>query len=176
MSRLLFPDNTVLCNFAAVHRMPLLRDFLRGDGRWTQAVFAEARRSSDFLPALSELLSAQWLGEPIEVVDNGIERIRRVVFGGTPSEPTRHLGEAETCHLILEHEDYAGAAWITDDRDAYEYAQGKGIQTMDTLYILMALVSDGDLTPEMAHDLQNAMVDVDRSLLRTFGKPDDFRR
>ncbi|GAA2490405.1 hypothetical protein GCM10010406_28160 [Streptomyces thermolineatus] len=39
-----FPDNTVLCNFAAVDRLPLLEKVLDGRGRWTQAVAHEARR------------------------------------------------------------------------------------------------------------------------------------
>lgn len=33
-----FPDNTVLCNFAAIERLDLLIGWLRGRGRWTEAV------------------------------------------------------------------------------------------------------------------------------------------
>ena len=39
----LFPDNTVLCNFAAVERLDLLRDWLRGRGRWTEGEDQAAR-------------------------------------------------------------------------------------------------------------------------------------
>lgn len=38
----LFPDNTVLCNFAAVNRLDLLKSVLSGRGRWTEAVAYEA--------------------------------------------------------------------------------------------------------------------------------------
>lgn len=45
MSALIFPDNTVLCNFAAVERIDLLMDWLRGRGRWCAAVHREASDS-----------------------------------------------------------------------------------------------------------------------------------
>jgi hypothetical protein len=41
-----FPDNTVLCNFAAVNELPLLRKILDERGRWVDAVADEARRSA----------------------------------------------------------------------------------------------------------------------------------
>lgn len=39
-----FPDNTVLCNFAAVDQLSLLRNWLLDRGRWSEAVAAEASR------------------------------------------------------------------------------------------------------------------------------------
>ena len=86
MSAALFPDNTVLCNFAAVDRLDLLRDSLRGRGRWTEAVAAEAAASAAFLPALHTLIAQRWLADPIEVTDPAdirmVERLRVNVFGG----------------------------------------------------------------------------------------------
>jgi len=38
VSTFLFPDNTVLCNFAAVDRLDLLQAVLNGRGRWTPTV------------------------------------------------------------------------------------------------------------------------------------------
>ena len=52
MTDYLFPDNTVLCNFAAVNRLDLIKSVLDGRGRWTEAVAYEASRSASKLPAL----------------------------------------------------------------------------------------------------------------------------
>jgi hypothetical protein len=52
MGYAVFPDNTVLCNFAAVSRLDLLRNWLRGRWRWCEAVAREAAQSSAFLPDL----------------------------------------------------------------------------------------------------------------------------
>ena len=47
----------VLCDFAAVDRLDLLRSVLDGRGRWTEAVAYEARKSARYLPALAMLAS-----------------------------------------------------------------------------------------------------------------------
>src|SRR5713226_8544369 len=105
MTEFLFPDNTVLCNFAAVERLDLLESVLGGRGRWTEAVAYEASRSARVLPALGGLVAGCWLGEAIEISDEPdvlqINQIRRAVFGGTDDKPLKHLGEAQTCFVIL---------------------------------------------------------------------------
>lgn len=87
MTEFLFPDNTVLCNFAAVKRLDLLESVLNGRGRWTEAVAYEAARSAHVLPDLSSLITGCWLGEAIEVSDesdvqqiNGIRRASSVAL------------------------------------------------------------------------------------------------
>ena len=104
MAAAIFPDNTVLVNFAAIKRLDLLESWLRGRGRWTRAVADEARMSSGYWPALNGLHDSGWLGEPIEIEGDEavstVERLRRQVFGGTASEPKKHLGESQTCYLI----------------------------------------------------------------------------
>lgn len=47
-----FPDNTVLCNFAVVDRVALLKAVLDDRGRWTTAVAFEAGRSANYVPQL----------------------------------------------------------------------------------------------------------------------------
>ncbi len=166
MSYAVFPDNTVLCNFAAVSRLDLLRDWLRGRGRWCEAVAYEAARSAAVLPQLNDVLREGWLGEPIEVTEDVmlVERIRRVVLGGDPASPTQHLGEAQTCHVILSVTDFVGSWWVSDDRDAVEYAKRKGIQTYRTVDVMRMIVADGDLTPDQALGLMRAMQTAGRNL------------
>lgn len=110
MTAFLFPDNTVLCNFAAVERLDLREGVLLGRGRWTAAVADEAAASARYLPALVDLARQGWLGDPVEVTEPSeirkINRIRRVVFGGTDEAPRKHLGEAETCFVIKEWSEF----------------------------------------------------------------------
>jgi len=110
-----FPDNTVLCNFAAVDRLDLLQAVLNGRGRWTATVAYEAGRSARFLPALASIATEGWLEEPIEIAAEPdvqrVNRVRRAVFGGTDDEPLKHLGEAETC-FVKEWTAFAGSWWI----------------------------------------------------------------
>lgn len=62
---LLFPDNTVLINFALISRMDLLERLANGNGRWCASVAAECRKSSHYeaLGALAQ--AAAIFGEPL---------------------------------------------------------------------------------------------------------------
>lgn len=168
MAPLVFPDNTVLCNFAAVNRLDLLQSWLRGRGRWTAAVAHEAQRSSLILTALRPVLQEGWLGDPIEIDDpaaiSRVETLRRVAFGGTLAKPTQHLGEAQTCFLLSEVSEFAGSWWITDDEDAYEYATRRNITSRRTVDIMRHIVADGDLAAGTAFALMHQMADRDRGL------------
>jgi hypothetical protein len=168
MTEFLFPDNTVLCNFAAVDRLDLLKAVLDGRGRWTEAVAYEATRSAAVLPALLALGASGWLDEPIEISDESdvrqVELIRRSVFGGTEDRPLRHLGEAQTCHMILHWAPFAGSWWISDDREALRYARFQGITTRETFDLMNIAVVDGDITAREAYDLMVRMADSGRFL------------
>jgi hypothetical protein len=168
MTEYLFPDNTVLCNFGAVKRLDLIESIFRGRGRWTEAVAGEASASAQWLPALRDLASAGWLDEPIEIsrprdVQN-VDRIRRVVFGGTDDQPLKHLGEAQTCYVIRNWDEFAGAWWISDDRDALDYARGQGITTRETIDLMNMAVADGEMSAVDAFALMQQMADSDRHL------------
>ncbi len=178
MSRFLFPDNTVLCNFAAVDRLDLLENFLRGRGRWTEAVAAETEASARILPALGPLVTAGWLGDPI-VVDRAadiaaVELVRLNVFGGRSSRRTEHLGEAQTCHVIATWKEFAGSVWISDDRASLDFADARGMTAWETIDIVRCIIADGDLTPQAAYDVMIDMADADRALTLP-NNPGDLR-
>lgn len=177
MSDRVFPDNTVLCNFAAVHRIDLLLGWLRGRGRWTEAVEDEAGKSRKYLPGLQPLFDETGLGEPLapesDAEEDAVLRTRRVVFGGRDTEPKKHLGEAMTLVLIESRAELRGSWWITDDQDAGEHARRKGITTRDTMHIMCELVAEGSITSRDAFALMQTMNDRDRHL-RMPRRPQDL--
>jgi len=179
VSTFLFPDNTVLCNFAAVDRLDLLQAVLNGRGRWTATVAYEAERSARFLPALASIATEGWLEEPIEIAAEPdvqrVNRVRRAVFGGTDDEPLEHLGEAETCFVIKEWTAFAGSWWISDDREALRYARFQGITTYETIDLMSTAVVNGDISEQQAFDVMNLMGDKGRSL-RLPRSASDLRR
>jgi hypothetical protein len=168
MTEFLFPDNTVLCNFAAVNRLDLLRAVLDGHGRWTEAIAYEASMSARLLPSLGQLASDPWLGEPIEITDESeiqqIELIRRVVFGGTDAKPLKHLGEAQTCFVILKWSEFSGSWWISDDREALDFARRRGITTRETIDLVGLAVVTGCIGPQEAFTLMQQMAGQRRYL------------
>lgn len=168
MADAIFPDNTVLCNFAAVHRLDLLEGHLRGRGRWVQAIAYEVERSSRYEPDLVGLAEAGWLGEPIAIDRpediQAVERIRRLTFGGSRSEPLRHLGESQTLWLLKHRSEFSGAWWISDDRDSLEASRVEGITTRETIDIMRGIVADGDLSAQQAYDLMLQIAAADRHL------------
>lgn len=161
MTEYFFPDNTVLCNFAAVERLDLLRAVLDGRAKWTQAVEREASNSARWLPALYDLHHQGWLGEAIRVTDPEDSRkilaIRRAVFGGEVSEPLKHLGEAETCYVIKNWSQFAGSWWISDDRESLRYARRQGIATAETLDMVRLAVKGDLITAEDGFELMQQM-------------------
>lgn len=168
MTEFLFPDNTVLCNFAAVNRLDLLRSVLDGHGRWTEAIAFEASRSAQVLPPLDELAANSWLGEPIEINDESeiqqIDAVRRAVFGGTDDEPLKHLGEAQTCFVILKWSKFDGSWWISDDREALRYARLQGIATRETIDLVSTAVVNGYISTQKGFGLMQQMADQGRRL------------
>lgn len=168
MTHFVFPDNTVLCNFAAVRRLDLLRDILRDRGRWTEAVAHEASMSSTVHPDLKKLPADGWLKDPIEIDDEHevqqVERVRRAVFGGTDVKPLQHLGEAQTCHLIQARDEFAGAWWVSDDAEAVRYAKRQEITTRETIDLIGEAVAMGDITAQGGYSMMFAMASAGRHL------------
>ncbi|MGP3979585.1 hypothetical protein [Streptomyces sp. KR80] len=173
-----FPDNTVLCNFAAVQRVDLLEKILDSRGRWTEAVALEARRSARHLPAMTTVFTGGWLGDPVEISHAAdvrrVETVRRAVFGGSRSRPLQHLGEAQTCHVIERWDEFHGSRWITDDRDAFRYAVRRGIAALQTMDLVRIGVRRGLLSSADGYRLLTDMVGTGRYLHRLPAAPEDL--
>lgn len=93
-----------------------------------------------------------------------VNRVRRAVFGGTDSRPKKHLGEAQTCHVIKEWPEFDGAHWITDDRDAYDYGRGKGLVTKRTADLVGEAVRYRLIGRTDGFELLQNMIKADRFL------------
>lgn len=168
MSSWCFPDNTVLCNFASVSRLDLLETILDGRGRWAEAVAHEARASAaTALPGLTTVFERGWLGEPLEIGQDEaatVERLRRSAFFGPAQRPTRHLGEAQTLHIIRTWPGYKDSVWISDDRAACDFARRQGITTWRTMDVMAHGCVRGDIAHVRAFALLQEMQDRGRHL------------
>ena len=61
----MFPDNTVLINFAIINRMDLLEKLANGNGQWCATVAGECAESAGY-PGLAALSAAEDIfGEPL---------------------------------------------------------------------------------------------------------------
>ncbi|MEV7243157.1 hypothetical protein AB0N92_18190 [Streptomyces sp. NPDC093248] len=163
-----FPDNTVLCNFACVDALGLLKSILNGRGRWTEAVAYEASRSAQNAYArLADVTVGGWLGEPLEIhlsEADRVERVRRAAFGGSASTPLQHLGEAQTLHVIQHRPEFRSSFWLSDDRAACDHARRQGITTLETQDVMAYGCSAGDITHTDAYKLLRQMRDAGRHL------------
>lgn len=175
-----FPDNTVLCNFSAVDGLSLLEKVLDDRGRWTQAVAAEAEQSQRYWPKLSQVFADGWLGDPIEIDSPAetalVDRIRRVVFAGSPSRPLQHLGEAETLVVTEHRSGFETSVWITDDGEAGHYARRKGICVKNTVDIVREAVVGGLIMTDDGHRLLLGMEQAGRHLRSVPHRADDLLR
>ncbi|MGW4997486.1 hypothetical protein ACWEP8_07425 [Streptomyces hydrogenans] len=165
---ILVTDACSLINFAASGDMGVLKAGLEvRTARCTQAVDAELRKWVPSFPGLRPLLDDGWLGEPIELTRRedhvGVRRLR-TALGGTRSEPTLHLGEAESIHAILTRNDLVGAVLLTDDRDATRLAGQRSLTSWNTNRLLADFHFSGDLEWEQARAVLVRMEAADRGV------------
>lgn len=164
IERALFPDTSVAVDFAIVGRLDLLIGWLRGRGRFCDAVHMELVDWSREDPRFEVLINA--LGSPIELTEaeeDRAEQCRIVRFGGSKKDPLQHLGEAYTITLLSERRDeFAESTWLSDDKDSLGFAAERGIRAMDSIDILEDVVADGELTVDDAWGIWIEMWEHDK--------------
>lgn len=132
MTTLLFPDNTVLVNFALVQRIDLFEALAAGRGAWTVTIAEECAKSArrpelEALERIPEILGAPWVPTRAERVDTFAVRIKLAA----PGDPqTRHLGEAEAIAMLGARD--APAVFVTDDGAASTLAETFGLRCLTT--------------------------------------------
>lgn len=143
MTRLLFPDNTVLINFAYISRMDLLQRLTGGNGAWCQSVAMECAKSAQIegledLRGADEIFGQPWRPET-GAEHSEIRRLREEM--ARPGDgASKHLGEAET--IVLMERRASDGRFVTDDAAAARQAQAHGIAsntTWDLLFLALRL-------------------------------------
>ncbi|MBO3089427.1 hypothetical protein [Cellulomonas dongxiuzhuiae] len=124
MTTLLFPDNTVLVNFALINRVDVLQHIMSGRAAWCATVASECARSS-VEPGLEGMASfVDTLGDPLypETAAEHLQvRLLREELAVPGDPPTRHLGEAETLAILMSRR--LTGVFVTDDRGARRLAE-----------------------------------------------------
>ncbi len=123
MTTLLFPDNTVLVNFAHIKRCDVLQHIMVGRAAWCATVASECARSATE-PGLDGMAAfAATLGDPLypETPAEHLQvRLLRDALAVPGDGPTKHLGEAETLAIILARG--LEGTFVTDDHGARRLA------------------------------------------------------
>jgi predicted nucleic acid-binding protein len=132
----MFPDNTVLINFAIINRMDLLERLANSNGRWCATVATECAASAS-RPELAALSSAGGIfGEPL--YPNAAEHqdivVLRDQLASPGDRPTQHLGEAETIAIVSKRQ--LICIFVSDDRGAGRLATQNGITVVSTWHLL----------------------------------------
>lgn len=164
-ARVLFPDTSVAVTFAVVDRIGLLATWLGNRGAFCDAVRLEMLDNAERY-AIIEVLIAE-LGEAVELTrEEGVEAeaVRRNRFGGSEAEPRKHLGEAHTLTLLRKREEYRVSTWISDDKDAAEFAVRQQIRALDSVGVLIELVGHLELSAGEALKVWQDMFDKDRGV------------
>lgn len=174
----LFPDNSVIVCFGHADELEVLEQYLRGRGRVVEAVAREITDSSAHVPALATLDQDEWFGDPIPITGEknirAVEGLRIAVFSGSKAKPRQHLGESQTLHLLHTDDTYKDSIWLTEDREAYNFAQRQQITTRDTFGILCEMVGYLDLDIDRAYAVAQNILDVGEPMLRPPNSPRDF--
>lgn len=135
---LLFPDNTVLINFAILNRFDLLKSLANGNGRWCATVADECNKSAAFpglgaLAAASGIFRTALFPDSAELQDTAVFR-NSLAKPGDP--PHKHLGEAETIAIMSRRREDLPGFFVTDDGDAARLAAAHDIQSATTWDLL----------------------------------------
>lgn len=140
MAVLLFPDNTVLINFALFGQLDLLRRLANGHGRWCATVAAECAASAR-RPDLGTLAGARDIfGPPLSPTPTELRdaRFLRDELASPGDHPFKHLGEAETIAVMTSRA--LDGIFVTDDNDAVRLATRHGVPVVRTWRLLQLAV------------------------------------
>jgi predicted nucleic acid-binding protein len=148
VATLLFPDNTVLVNFAIMSRMDLLARLANGNGQWCATVAQECARSARVagLAALNDAGSI--FGEPLlpDAAELQDARIMRDQLASPGDSGTAHLGEAETLAIITRRQ--LVCFFVTDDREAARLAANNNVSVVSTWRLLLVAYKNGWADPD----------------------------
>jgi predicted nucleic acid-binding protein len=159
---LMFPDNTVLINFALINRLDLLERLANDSGRWCATVATECAESAR-RPGLAALGGAGAIfGDPLypDEAEHQDIRVLRDQLAGPGDLPTQHLGEAETLAIIIRRQ--MSCFFATDDRGAARLAAKNRIGVADTWHLLKVAYRKGWLDADAFWGYVQTLIGHDR--------------
>lgn len=149
-TQLIFPDNTVLVNFAIISRMDLLEQVVNGRAAWCATVSTECAQSAevDGLEALRQapdIFGVALRPTQAELVDTQVLRLELASPGDSS---LAHLGEAETLAIMIRrgHARY----FVTDDGNASRLAGKHGIAALSTWDLIRLAIRAERVDPDAA--------------------------
>lgn len=149
----LFPDNTVLINFAIIGELPLLGGLLGSKGAWVAAVEAECEASARTgrypagLAGAASIITHTLYPTTAENID--ARAIRNQI--AKPGEPfPKSYGEAQTMAIITKRG--LSSVFITDDGGVGDYVRGNTlpVTVISTTDVLALAVRTGRMTQTLA--------------------------
>ncbi len=161
---LMFPDNTVLINFALINRMDLLNSLTRGNGCWCATVATECAESAKFgrlsaLDSAGDIFGEPYYPDQAELQD---ARVLRDQLASPGDPPTKHFGEAETIAITVRRQ--LDCVFMTDDKEAKRLASSHGVRTADTWRLLKWLA--GQARSTMTHSGDTSRPSKDMTAVR----------
>lgn len=160
---LLFPDNTVIVNFALAGEMGMFEAVLRGQGTWCGSVAAECDDKAVEMNLPGMLNAHRILGEPMRPESRSehlMVRTNREYFAAPGDGPKKHLGESETLAIIGSR--LLRAVFITDDGNVPARATELGIVCLSTWDILHHAYKQGIATLKQVLDMRRCLLTAGR--------------
>lgn len=163
MPQFMFPDNTVLVNFALLKRHDIVIWFTRGKVLWALSVARECHRSAQIsgLEAMKDwdaLLPAPLFPHRGELVN--AHHLANSMRRPGETNPAQHMGEAET--IAIASMRYPGSFFLTDDGDAMRTANHWGMKSIGTLEILSYAEVGERISPEEAQQYIGELIGYSR--------------
>ncbi|MDR7161390.1 hypothetical protein J2X42_004122 [Arthrobacter sp. BE255] len=164
----IFPDTSLLMNFAAVNRVDLVSAIVEGRGSWTEAIRDEVQRWSletkyqpltqvfGFMPEEPHVARAEEM-----MTGEGIRR--RLAKPGDPR--SQHWGECETL-AVIQHR-YAGKTVLvlSEDGGVLTECRRLGVDTVTTRLLLEAVATRGVITWPEADGIAQLLKDMGEPVL-----------
>lgn len=161
-------DTNSIWNFAVVERLDIVGTRYGQRVRWAAAVSDEVAVAVGYEPKLAAVEHCGFFSAPVDLASSkclkDVARIQKILAApGDP--PTRHLGEAESIHVI-EHE-LDGQGWfVTDDNGGADLASRRGIRVLRTDAVLRECFDMDDLQCPEPYELLVKMTELGRDGVR----------
>lgn len=174
---LLFPDNTVIVNFALAGEMELFETLLRGQGTWCASVAAECDHKASEMGLPAMMTAHRILGEPMwpeTQAEHLMVRTNREYFAAPGDGPMKHLGESETLAIIGSRS--LRAVFITDDGRVPARASELDIRCLTTWDLLHHAYQQGMATLKQVLDMRRCLLNAGRGCPSRHRNDDAFMR